>query len=637
MRTVRRLYFYAVSLVSLEIVLWGLIRLARSIFCPANTVCGAGSMLAEGLALILVGVPVFLFHWLMSQRFARSDPEERAAGLRAAFLYGVLLGTFIPIVQNLLSLLDRLALSVVGLSSTRAFIGPSQTWSDNLIAMLMNALVAVYFIYILRGDWRSISPRDSFTGLRRIYRFAWLVYGLAMVIASLQQLLRFVLNVSPDTFGFLYRASGAHGVVLALVGVPVWAVTWKTLQDSLAEPAERESLLRLGMLYLLSLAGVVTVLATGGTILDMLLRLLLGERTAFLNFVQKISGPLSVGIPFAGLWAYYGHWLGRAMAADPDAPRRAGLRRLYSYVLAAIGLGAAFTGLALLLAFVVDAALGRVGWGSALRSQLAAALATLAVGLPLWLVTWRPMQAEALTQGDTGDHARRSVVRKVYLYLVMFASVVGGMITAVGLLTILLRAVFDQPQSDLARSALNMMATLFLFAGMGIYHGLTLGRDGRSASAALAAQHAAFSVLIFDPGEGFGEELLAAILKATPTLPVTLQPAGKPVPRGAAPKVVVLPSNLAFDPTEGLRKWLEKYAGPRIVVPQVTGRWIVAGMIRTPASAVAQAIRQLAEGGQVSQKAASPGWMVAVYIAAALFGVELLFLLTGLVVSLLGG
>ena len=32
MRTIRRLYFYAVALISLEVVVWGLIGLLRSIF-----------------------------------------------------------------------------------------------------------------------------------------------------------------------------------------------------------------------------------------------------------------------------------------------------------------------------------------------------------------------------------------------------------------------------------------------------------------------------------------------------------------------------------------------------------------------------------------------------------------------------
>ena len=104
------------------------------------------------------------------------------------------------------------------------------------------------------------------------------------------------------------------------------------------------------------------------------------------------------------------------------------MRRLYSYILSAIGLGATFTGLALLLSFVVDAAIGKYRLGGVLRPRLAAALATLLVGLPLWWLAWRPMQAEALAAGDAGDHARRSIIRKVYLYLALFVSVVGGMI-----------------------------------------------------------------------------------------------------------------------------------------------------------------------------------------------------------------
>jgi len=129
--------------------------------------------------------------------------------------------------------------------------------------------------------------------------------------------------------------------------------------------------------------------------------------------------PLSIGIPLAGVWAYYGRWLGRTMAESPDAPRRAGMRRLYSYILSAIGLGATFTGLALMLSFVVDAAIGNIVWADVLRPRLAAALATLLVGLPLWWLAWRPMQAEALALGDAGDHARRSIIRKVYLYLAL--------------------------------------------------------------------------------------------------------------------------------------------------------------------------------------------------------------------------
>ncbi|MCX5859767.1 MAG: DUF5671 domain-containing protein, partial [Proteobacteria bacterium] len=110
--------------------------------------------LARGQALVVVGVPVFGFHWLMAQRFARLDMDERASGIRAVFLYGVLLFTLIPVVQNLLALVNRPVLSGFQMQSARAFVGGNQAWSDNTIAILMNLLVAAYFFYILRGDWK---------------------------------------------------------------------------------------------------------------------------------------------------------------------------------------------------------------------------------------------------------------------------------------------------------------------------------------------------------------------------------------------------------------------------------------------------------------------------------------------------
>jgi hypothetical protein len=42
------------------------------------------------------------------------------------------------------------------------------------------------------------------------------------------------------------------------------------------------------------------------------------------------------------------------------------------------------------------------------------------------------MQAEAHASGDEGAHARRSLVRRGYLFLVIFAAVIGGMSSGLG-------------------------------------------------------------------------------------------------------------------------------------------------------------------------------------------------------------
>jgi hypothetical protein len=640
MRTIRRLYFYAVTLVSLEVVLWGLIGLARSAF-SAHVVGGGATRLAQPLALILVGVPVFGLHWWLAQRAAHADMDEHASGVRAFFLYAALLGTLIPIVQNGLTLLNHLLIQAFRLSSSPMF-GASQTWSDNLIAMLMNALVAAYFISVLRADWNVVTPKDTLTTLRRIYRYIWVIYGLVMLVAGIQQNLQFVFEIPAITIGFAHNASFANGLALLLIGAPLWFFAWKTVQDALTEDAERESALRLGLLYALSLVGVVTVLTSGGIVIAVLLRRLLGESMNVPYILRMVGGPLSIGVPLAGVWAYYGHWLGRSMAEVPDAPRRAGMRRLYFYILSAIGLGATFTGLAMLLSFIIGISLSDQLWAETLRLRLAASLATLCASLPLWLLTWRPMQAEALAAGDPGDHARRSLVRKVYLYLALFASVIGGMVSAVALLFLLIRALLgDRPAGFLVDLA-NYVQVLFLFTGMGLYHGLTLRRDGRMAAHALSARHALFPVLIFAAGEDdpFAATMLAALQKAAPHLPAAIQPLGEPLAEDALTtvKAAILPGELALNPPEALRLWLRDFSGSKLVVPRTSPGWIWAGgasrSLQAVAGQAAQAIRQLAEGQEVRQAGGSSGWMIFVYILASLAGLEFLMMLISLVVSL---
>ncbi|MCB0119775.1 MAG: hypothetical protein KDD72_12150, partial [Anaerolineales bacterium] len=82
MKTIRRLYFYAVAAISIEVVLWGIIGLIRSIF-NTQDISNNASNLAQALALIFVGVPIFLIHWFWTQRASAADAEEHSASIRA--------------------------------------------------------------------------------------------------------------------------------------------------------------------------------------------------------------------------------------------------------------------------------------------------------------------------------------------------------------------------------------------------------------------------------------------------------------------------------------------------------------------------------------------------------------------------
>jgi hypothetical protein len=589
------------------------------------------------LALILVGVPIFLFHWLWTQRAAAKDEEERDAGLRAIFFYGVLLGTLIPVVQNLLALINRAILGISHVSYERAFLGGFQTWQDNLIAIFINALVALYFWRALGDAWKSLSDSESFADVRRLYRYLWLLYSLLMVVFGAQQILRYVfyLPVPKTLLGEVGRETFANGLTLLLVGTPLWVYVWRICQEALSDSAEKDSNLRLGILYILSLGGVIAVLSAGGTLLDVVLRWAFGEAMEGYEFIRDIGGPISIGVPLAAVWAYYGGWLKQQIQSDEDSIRRAGKQRLYAYILSALGLGAAFIGVALVFSFIIDLSASNALWGSTLRPRLAGALATLVVGLPLWLTTWRPMQAEALSEGDVGDHARRSTIRRVYLYLALFAGVIGGMATAVGLVYLLINTLLTQEvDPDFWAQLLNLLQLLVLFIVLLAYHLSCLRRDGALAGQTLEARQREFPVLVIDPeNETFVNAMTAAMSKHAPDVPMVVKSVEESL-KTEDVKAVILPVSLALNPSNALRKWLDAFDGEKIVVMEAVSGWVLTAL--TPEQA-ARSARQVAEGEEVHLAQPSAVWETIKTIAVVVLGLEVLLFLSVLGISLFVG
>jgi hypothetical protein len=630
MKTVRRLYFYAVAFISLEVVLWGLIGLLRSM--AGHIILDNAQTLAQAISLILVGVPIFLVHWLWTQRAAAREDEEKTATLRAVFLHLVLMSTLVPVAQNLLAFINRTLITSLQLAAERALIGGSQTWQDNLIAIAMNGLVAIYFWSALRNEWKTLPEKENFSDVRRLYRFLWVLYSLIMVIFGAQQLLTYVFTMPTDVIGGLGREIVVNGTALLLVGAPIWLYTWRLVQDSLADSAEKESNLRLGLLYVLSLSGVVTVLTSAGQLLYFILNRILGESIPWSEFIQNIGRPIAIGIPLAVVWAYYGKWLNQQFDFEENPARRAGRKRLYFYILSALGLAASFAGIASLFAYIIDLAFIPTYLGDYSQlHRLTGSIAAIVVGLPLWLIVWKPMQTEALADNEMGNHARRSVIRKAYLYLALFASVIGGMIAAVTLAFNLINAALGGDASNLLNNTLNALQVLTLFVVLLLYHLSVLRKDGLARVEALEAKQEQFNVLVFDSG-GFGEKMKAALQKHAPKLPVTVVNANEKFAGDIKANAIVLPGSLVVNTPAPLEGWLRGYNGNRLVVPdEAAGVYWV-----TDATEAAHSLGQLAEGQEIQKvKRSGPtAWTIVMYVFAALFALQLLLMLFGLVVSM---
>jgi hypothetical protein len=641
MKTIRRLYFYAVAIISIEVVTWGVINLLRSIF-SANKITNDASTLAGALALIFVGVPIFLIHWLWAQRTSAKDDEEKTASIRAIFFYGILLGTLIPAVQNLLALIDRTFLSAASLYVSRAIVGGTQTWVDNLIAIVVNLLIAAYFWQTLQSEWRTLTETEAFTEIRRLYRFIWMLYGLLMVVYGAQQALSYAFTLSAgNVLGGLGRETAVNAIALLAVGAPIWFFSWKILQDVLADATrvERESYLRLGILYLLSLGGVIVVLTAGGNLIYMLLMQALGEGKKISEFIQDIGGPISLGVPFAIIWAYYGKWLDQQFAFDDEAPRRAGKQRLYFYILSFLGLAATLFAVISLFSVVIDLIFTRAYLSSSgFASALSTALGALAAGLPLWLLTWRPVQADALSEGLVGDHARRSVIRKTYLYLVLFASVIGGMISGGTLIFTLINSALGGDVSDVAKSALNSLQILVWFVVLLLYHLSALRMDGAATADTLEEKQQEFKLVVLDDGSGFVESVKATFAKRAPKLPLMVVNVHDGIPADLKADAVVMSGSLAMNAPEKAEAWIRSFNGIRLIVEEDLAG--VAWM--NDLGQAADSAKAMAEGQKIRPHASRTAktisaWTYVAYVFAALFALQLLFMLTMLGVSMVVG
>jgi hypothetical protein len=636
MKTVRRIYIYAVALVSLEVVAWAVIGLGRSVF-ERSTVGGNVEQLAGALSFILVGLPVFLLHWWWAQRDAGKTPEEHFSGTRAFFLYAMAVGLWAPVVQNLLAILNRAFALLFKMNTRYIAVGGSQGWTDNIVAAVVNALLGWYILSVIWKDWAAQPQGDSFPNMRRIWRYLWMLYGLVLAFSGILQLLLYVFELG-DVVGVGGASILVNGLTFTLAGIPIWVAAWRVITASLSEKAEKESLLRLIVLYAISFVAVVMALSSTGVLVAEILQDILVDSTSSASLLNRIAEPLAASVPSVLVWLFYGRVLNQEMDALPDAPRRAGMRRLYRYVLSLLGLGAAFTGLQMLVALVLDLALDPgVVWGRYVQTNLADSLATLLVGIPVWLRNWLPMNREAANEDEAGDHARRSVIRKGYLYLALFVGVIGVMITAGTVIFYIFTTVLGDPINDFALRTLQMVGALILFAILLAYHWQALRADGRLSTRLLAAQHAEFSVVIFEPAVGGFAEVIAEVLRQeTPDVPVAVHPVGENLDDSlAGAGAVILPASLAANPPEAIRIWLQEFGGTRLVVPAPAENWVWIGVedekLEAFGKQTAKAVEQLAEGQQEVRVRSRSAWTIMGYIFAVAAVLGALCLLTAIV------
>jgi hypothetical protein len=658
MSSVRRGYIYIACIASLESVAWAVISLLRNLLVPGKFTSLESTALQ--IAIIVVGLPIFLVHWLWAQRLAGREIEERGAVLRRLYLYGAMAGFVGPFVANAFDLLDSLMRLAFGLTlATYRYPGLSQTELvvHHLVAMAVMALLWTYHWRVAAADAREIPEQGGAATVRRLYVYGFSAAGLAMTTLAILYLSRWLM-FQIDGGGIISRQIGlTREVARLVVGLPLWLIFWGWAQRQFAAPdeEERSSVLRKVYLYLAVLLGVLATVTTLTVVLsDGLGRVLGVSGSGGGDIREALSILLSAGL----VWAYHAYVLRRDAAVAGEAAAPVWIRQLYRYLVAAIGLGAFLVGLGGDISLLIRTLAG-VSFVRGVPEEAVWFTAVIIVGLPVWILPWRQLQVAATAPGPAGDEESRSVVRKIYLYfylLVATLTVLGSGVYIVYRLISLLLGV--RQSGNLLADLAQAIAFSLIAVGVWLYHGSVLRADGRRAKEAQAQRLSALCVAVLDAGDGsLGRVLLDELQRELPG--VNWQPLGLTAEASAALGTDVasvdIPAALAASDLI-VGPWTAAVAGAasgavsteiaqavvdspahKVLIPtQVEGwNWVGLGDLK-PKDAVRQAVRavkQVAAGDKVKAgRGLSAGAIVGIVFGALVLlvaiGIPLFSLLT---------
>jgi hypothetical protein len=327
--------------------------------------------------------------------------------------------------------------------------------------------------------------------IQQAYVYIVCAIAIHMVVLGLANVVRVLVELAAGTppaaflgLPFLFAEGSSRpgqtreqislALALVLIGAPAWYLHWRGAQRAAERTTDdRASPVRSGYLHLVTFVTALLVFSHAHFALGHLLGEWLRPAPGPTDFggdifkaplAQLVIGPVAMVAVAAITWTFH------ARVATADRRRTAiggaaaAVRRIHTYLLAAIGL---FAVLVAATSFLAD--LWRVAFeaprpapleprpgsivvvteattpvGDRLRYAVTEAFPTLLVGVTLWLAHWRPAQQLAARDDAEGTAERRSAVRKLALYFVAFVSAV----TVLGQLSVALVGLLRQLLGD---------------------------------------------------------------------------------------------------------------------------------------------------------------------------------------------
>jgi Domain of unknown function (DUF5671) len=482
----RRLYFYLVSAAALSTLAVGVSVLGWTLLVFAfNDPAAQDSRtsLAGFMAMTLVALPVWAVHFWFANRSAHRDAAERTSAIRRLYVYWACLvmsvGATItlsyglamllrPVLEGCPSYLRGAVDGSTGCTITSNWLVTTQLgW----VALVLFVIWAFHF-RVAAGDRSAVGETGSSATLRRWYTYTVLLIGLLMVLSGASSLIQvgWLKARQSDLATFQYLGDPA-GQLLA--GLVLWGFHARYIaKNHLAE--DRHATLR-------ALGGFVVVAVSIGNglfgaslILYIGLARALGIQPAGAegDVINALALPTSMLLVYGIAWVLVSRRLTRDAAAQ-EADRQAGIRRLYTNLVALVSLvtwAGGAGGLLWTLAEQLEAPIIGVK-ASDWRTPVSFSVTLLIVGGVVWLAYWRhsPWAVD-----------RQSLSRRLYVWAALLASVLAVLWSGIAMLNVVLQQVVSATPRVNTTDNLEFghwLAVLVVAAAVGIYHWRVLRAD----------------------------------------------------------------------------------------------------------------------------------------------------------------
>ncbi|HZC79294.1 MAG TPA: DUF5671 domain-containing protein, partial [Ktedonobacterales bacterium] len=335
--------------------------------------------------------------------------------------------------------------------------------------------LAIWVLHYLIAaqDRAAVGERGASATLRRWYMYIALFVGLFMMLVGAQGAIQLVWVRSLHSTLFQYLSLSSYlGALVggsALWGSHALILATRHVDDDRKSTLRAvEGFLAVGICIVLALIGASQILyyavarylgvqGPGG----------FGD-----DLLAGLAQPASSVVVYGVAWFLIRLRLARD-AASGEAARQAGMRRLYTNLVALVSMGALAVGAAILLGALAEAAEASIigvpapDW----KDPVSLGATLLIVGLAVWLAHWRrvPWLEERL-----------ALSRRLYLWAVLLASVLAVLGGAIGLLYVVFQQTFSaQPQlRDTANLPFGQaLAVVVVAAAVGIYHWRVMRSD----------------------------------------------------------------------------------------------------------------------------------------------------------------